>query len=172
MSGTGNVKLLNKLVLGVIAGVMGGVVLYFYSLAIHVFDLGRHDLVNAISMAWFGTPDGSPNLFLVLVFIEIAGNPGIIVGIIFGIVIYLLLTRAGWTRNLTRYILIALLINFSGRILEVFLFGTFHLNLPDPNFLVDYLLIDGPWQFGSFVISGLFGWIYYTLEGKYDSSGT
>ncbi|MFW9778701.1 MAG: hypothetical protein ACFFE8_07575 [Candidatus Heimdallarchaeota archaeon] len=119
----------NKMVYGAIAGGIGGAVDIILKFVVTTFNIGKFDDIAFASQQFFGTASGSPNIVGVF-------GMGIVmwafVGLIFGGILYLLLTRAGWERNLTRYTVVAFVIGF-----VLFLATLTYLPLAEWDLLID-----------------------------------
>jgi len=153
------VKIENKIVYGAIAGGVAGVgdvILGFLSSSI---KLGKYDSIEYSSQQFFGTTPGNPNLvglFILGILIYAVG------GIILGIIIFLLLTRAGWERDLTRYLIVVIVF---GVVLTLLAFITI---IPNTEF---DLLIDGPIQLIIGLINSLIlALTFYYLEEQFGSA--
>ncbi|MHA2238165.1 MAG: hypothetical protein ACXAB2_07315, partial [Candidatus Hodarchaeales archaeon] len=105
MAEVANVNLRYKMVYGAIAGVVATIVLFSLRLLTLAINLGTFDPLDFSSQTYLGTPAGNPNLIGVVI-IDFVAAP--LLGLVFGIILYLLMTRAGWERNLTRYLIVAL----------------------------------------------------------------
>ncbi|MFW9855044.1 MAG: hypothetical protein ACFFFG_08275 [Candidatus Thorarchaeota archaeon] len=155
MTEVANVDLKNKMVYGVIAGAIGGAVDIILKFLLTTFNIGKFDDIDFVSQMSFGTAPGNPNVIGVF-------GMGIVmwafVGLIFGGTLYLLLTRAGWERDLTRYSIVAFLIGF-----VLFLVTLTYLPLAEWDLLID-LPIQLVIGVGSMV---LLGPVVYLLEERY-----
>ncbi|MHA1940469.1 MAG: hypothetical protein ACXACP_04730 [Candidatus Hodarchaeales archaeon] len=103
------VNMRNKIVYGAIAGIVGGAVDVILKFLVSVFNIGKFDDIDFVSQQFLSTTAGNPNVVGVFII-------GIVswafVGLVYGIILYLLMTRARWERNLSRYIVVAFLIGF------------------------------------------------------------
>jgi hypothetical protein len=103
------VNIRNKIVYGAIAGIVGGAVDVILKFLVSVFNIGKFDDIDFVSQQFLSTTAGNPNVVGVFII-------GIVswafVGLVYGIILYLLMTRARWERNLSRYIVVAFLIGF------------------------------------------------------------
>ncbi|MHA2033154.1 MAG: hypothetical protein ACW99Q_27615 [Candidatus Kariarchaeaceae archaeon] len=142
----------NKIGYGVIAGVVGSSITAILIFLASSIKLGA-DLIEFVSHQFLGTTAGNPNLVGYFIF-QILG--GAILGIIFAITIFLLMTRVGWERNLTRYLIVAIVLR-----VVFFLPGSSIISFAED--LVDVFI---PFIIESigFLILGV---VYYYLEERF-----
>jgi hypothetical protein len=130
------VNIRNKLVYGVIAGVVAGVVNSILEFLVSSINLGKFDDIESVSQQFLGTTAGNPNLvgwFILNMVVWIVFG-----GITFGIIIYLLMTRAGWERDLTRYLTVAIVLGVVFFLLNM---ATLIISMAELDLLVDGLII-------------------------------
>jgi hypothetical protein len=134
-------KIVNKIGYGVIAGVVAGVVNSILEFLVSSINLGKFDDIESVSQQFLGTTAGNPNIlgwFILNMVVWIVFG-----GITFGIIIYLLMTRAGWERDLTRYLTVAIVLGVVVFLLNIFLLNmvTLIISMVELDLLVDGLII-------------------------------
>jgi hypothetical protein len=102
---TENVSIVKYIVYGAIAGVVGGAVDIILKYLVTSINLGTFDDIDYASQQFLGTTAGNANLMGVFII-------GIVMwaflgGLVYGVILFLLMTRAGWQRDLTRYVIAA-----------------------------------------------------------------
>ena len=119
MTEDGKVKIRTKIGYGAIAGVVTGVVNFIVEFLVSSIKLGTYDPIDSGSQQFLGTSAGNPNLVGISIISIVFGA---LVGIIYGITLFLLMTRlegtsrkAGYERDLPRYLILAI-------VMEVVLF--------------------------------------------------
>jgi hypothetical protein len=145
----------NKIVYGAIGGAVLGVfntVLQFLFSAINV----GFDAIDYNSQQYLGTTAGNPNVVGILLISVVSSA---FLGIVYGFIIFLLLKQAGWERNLTTYLIVAIVVGI--------VIGTlpFILLIPTAEFdiIVDgliYLII-------AVIVSSILGLTFYYLEEQF-----
>ncbi|MHA1946820.1 MAG: hypothetical protein ACXAC6_16255 [Candidatus Hodarchaeales archaeon] len=160
MAEVANVNLRYKMVYGAIAGVVATIVLFSLRLLTLAINLGTFDPLDFSSQTYLGTPAGNPNLIGVVI-IDFVAAP--LLGLVFGIILYLLMTRAGWERNLTRYLIVALVFWGLVYIIEIIAVTTSGIEYD--------LLIDGTIQtISAVIVSQILGLTVYYLEERLESA--
>jgi hypothetical protein len=147
-------KIVNLIAYGAIAGVVGGAVDIILKFLVSSINLGKFDDIDYASQQFLGTTAGNPNVIGIFVV-------GIIswafLAIIYGIILYLMRTKAGWDQDLMRYLVVALVL---GVVLTVLTMG---MALSTAEFDP---FIDVPVQFiiGVFSVALLAPIVYYLEE--------
>jgi hypothetical protein len=98
------VNIVSRIMYSAIGGVGSSVVNIILMLLFSVINLGKYDHLEYFSQQNLGTTAGNPDIVGYFIISTIVGVFGMIV---LGIIIHLLMTKAGWERNLTRYLIIA-----------------------------------------------------------------
>lgn len=159
MAETEKINIVNFVVYGGIAGVIGGTVDVVLKFLASSINLGKFDDIDFVSQQYLGTIAGNPNVVGVFII-------GIIswafLGIAYSTILYLLMTRSGWDRDLIRYFIVAIVI---GVVLTIL---TLSMALSMAEF---DLIIDIPLQFiiGVFSMTLLAPIVYY-LEERFESA--
>ncbi|MFW9855042.1 MAG: hypothetical protein ACFFFG_08265 [Candidatus Thorarchaeota archaeon] len=105
MSDNSNARILNYLVYGVIAGVVSSIVNLILHLLTSVINLGKYNHIDFYSHRFLGTPMGNPDL---VGFYFISAIFGVVNGVMLVIILFLLISKAGWERDLTRFLIVAI----------------------------------------------------------------
>ncbi|MHA2033153.1 MAG: hypothetical protein ACW99Q_27610 [Candidatus Kariarchaeaceae archaeon] len=116
MSESEKVKIVNSVVYGVIAGVVASVISYILQSLASSINLGKYDNMDFSSQLFLGTPAGSPDLVGMF---GVSIMSGVITGLLYGIIIFLLRSKAGWERNLTRYLVVAVVFTVASILLFI-----------------------------------------------------
>ena len=152
------VKIGNKIMYGAIAGVVGNVVAFILNFLQPLINLG-FDIIDYNSQQILGTTAGNPNLVGYFI-LQIVG--GVFQGIIFGIIIFLLMTRAGWERDLTRYLIVAIVY----AVVFSLLFWIPIIAMAELDLIVDSLIQ----LIITLIVALIFGLTFYYLEEQFDST--
>jgi hypothetical protein len=154
-------KIVNKIGYGVIAGVVAGVVNSILEFLVSSINLGKFDDIESVSQQFLGTTAGNPNIlgwFILNMVVWIVFG-----GITFGIIIYLLMTRAGWERDLTRYLTVAIVLGVVFFLLNM---TTLIISMTELDLLVDGLIILIIFLTGYLILALT---VYY-LEERFESA--
>ncbi len=158
MTENANVKIMNYLVYGAITGVVVNVLYFLLLLLPPWLNLGNYNHIDYASQTFFDTSAGNPDI---VGFLIVSSVTSLVSLTIFGIVIFLLRSRARWEQNLTRYLIVSLLYSIANFIL----FMPQLLQVP----IID-LIVDGSIMFIIIVIEFLAGGlIFYYLEERFGS---
>ena len=156
MTEDAKVKIVNYIVYSAITGVVANVLYFLLLLFPPWFNLGNYNHIDYVSQQFLGTTAGNPDL---VVFLITSFVTSLVSFIIFGIIMFLLRSRAGWERDLTRYLILSLLYG----IVNFILFIPQLLQVPNLDFIVD-----GSIMFIIIMIEFLAGGlIFYYLEGQF-----
>ncbi|MHA2174874.1 MAG: hypothetical protein ACXAB2_01705 [Candidatus Hodarchaeales archaeon] len=98
-------NIVTKIVYSAISGIGSSVVNLILLLSSSLINLSKYDHIEYFSQQFLGTTEGNPDLVGYFIISSIVGVLGMIV---LGIIIHLLITKAGWERDLRRYLLIAI----------------------------------------------------------------
>ncbi|MHA1940468.1 MAG: hypothetical protein ACXACP_04735 [Candidatus Hodarchaeales archaeon] len=98
-------NIVTKIVYSAISGIGSSVVNLILLLSSSLINLSKYDHIEYFSQQFLGTTEGNPDLVGYFIISSIVGVLGMIV---LGIIIHLLITKAGWERDLRRYLLVAI----------------------------------------------------------------